>query len=279
MVRGLGAYSRDPGILEAVTDAGFESVVTPPFGRGGDRFYDDNAWLGLALVRHHELTGDDEFLALAQRIFSFVVSGWSNEPTWGIPGGIRWKEPLSNHSRNTCVNGPAAELAARLHEKTGDATYLDWASRIYDWTRSALLGPDGLYVDQIAPDGTLTPRIWSYNQGSMIGACVLLSRQTGEASFLDQAVETSAAYLGDLSVDQLRTQDPAFNAVLFRNLLLLDRERHDHRYRSLAAEYGSAMWTGGRSRHGLFEGNGSPLNNAAAMVQIYALLAGAEPHA
>jgi hypothetical protein len=39
------------------------------------------------------------------------------------------------------------------------------------------------------------------------------------------------------------------------------------------------MWEQKRRRHGLFAGNGSPLNNTAAMIQLYALLAGATPHA
>jgi predicted alpha-1,6-mannanase (GH76 family) len=156
--------------------------------------------------------------------------------------------------------------------------YLDWAMRIYDWTRGALLGPDGLYADRIAPDGSLTPTIWSYNQGSMIGAGVLLARQTSDSSFLHHAAETANIYIGSVGVVELTAQDPAFNAVLFRNLFLLDQLRPDHRYRSLAAEYSSAMWATKRLHHGLFEGNGSALNNAAAMVQIYALVAGAPPH-
>ena len=93
MVRGLASYSDDGNILESTEEAGFESVVTPPLGSGGDRYYDDNAWLGLALVRHYELTGDRAILRLAQRVFAFVISGWSTNATWQEPGGIRWKEP------------------------------------------------------------------------------------------------------------------------------------------------------------------------------------------
>ena len=278
MVIGLRAYSREPGIIDAEGDAGFESVVTAPLGRGGERYYDDHAWLGLALVRHHELTGDPVLLRLAARVFSFVVSGWSADAAWEVPGGIRWKEPSTNRSRNTCSNGPAAALAAKLFERTGDRPYLDWATRIYDWTRRALQGVDALYVDRIAPDGARNPTIWSYNQGSMIGSGVLLGRQTGESSYVDQAAETAAAYVGRTTVPDLVVQDPAFNAVFFRNLLVLDRERPDPRYRALASAFGTYTWEFGRTRGGLFAGNGSPLNNAAAMLQIYALLAGAEPH-
>jgi hypothetical protein len=73
-------------------------------------------------------------------------------------------------------------------------------------------------------------------------------------------------------------QDPAFNAVLLRNLLLLDEVRPDPRYRALASDYSTRMWETQRTRRGLFAGNGSPLNNTAAMLQIDALLAGAQPH-
>ena len=278
MVIGLRAYSKERGIMEAAGDAGFESVVTAPLGSGGDRYYDDHAWLGLALVRHHELTGDPAVLRLAGRVFSFVVTGWSAEETWEVPGGLRWKEPPTNRSRNTCSNGPAAALAAKLHESTGDRSYLEWATRIYDWTRRALLGADALYMDRIAPDGSRAATIWSYNQGSMIGSGVLLGRETGDPSYYDQAVETAAAYVGVTTVLELADQDPAFNAVFFRNLLVLDRERPDPRYRALLSDYGARMWETRRTRHGLFDGKGSPLNNAAAMLQIYALLAGAEPH-
>ena len=195
------------------------------------------------------------------------------------PCGIRWKEPTSNRSRNTCVNGPASELGAKLYETTRESIFLDWAVRIYDWTRRALLTSDGLFADQIAPDGTRTEVIWSYNQGSMIGAGVLLSQEMSEPSYLNHSLETASAYLDGRNAAELMSQDPAFNAVLFRNLFLLDLEQPNDQYRSKAAEYGSAMWATKRLRHGLFAGKGSPLNNAAAMVQIYALLAKAQPHA
>ena len=166
MVSGLKSYSRQPSVMEGEGDIGFESVVTPPLGGGGDRFFDDNAWLGLALVRHYELCGDPELLQLAATGFLFrgfrvvgrrrVADPWRNS----LEGAT------SNRSRNTCVNGPASELGAKLYETTRESIFLDWAVRIYDWTRRALLTSDGLFADQIAPDGdadrghlVLQPRI------------------------------------------------------------------------------------------------------------------------
>ena len=198
--------------------------VLPPFphGPGGDVFYDDNAWLGLALCRHHELNGSREAADLSHRVLDFVLTGWSTETTWRHPGGIRWKVPASNRSRNTCSNAPVAELAALIGVRDADETKLDWAKRIYAWVHTWLEGADRLYLDQIAPDGTVLPDIWSYNQGTMIGAGVLLHRATEDAGYLAQAESTAQAAVRHFSLDRLVAQGAAFNAVFFRNLLLLD---------------------------------------------------------
>ena len=277
---GLAAYHRShAAALGGSEPVGFESSVVAPLGRGGDVFYDDNAWLALALIAHHQLRGDGQALALARRLLAFVCSGWSSEPSWHHPGGIRWKEVASNTSRNTCSNGPVAEVAALVHLHTGDPEARTWARRIYEWVRSTLLDAHDLYVDRVAPDGTLASTIWSYNQGTMIGAGVLLHRITGEEQYLEQATATAAASLDRFSVQALTTQDAAFNAVFFRNLLLLDAAVPDPRVRALLLAYADEMWTRRQARTGLFGSGPSPLNDTAALIEVFALAAGAPPHA
>jgi len=278
--RGLRAYHRGPrSDLTSTDPIGFESVPPFPHGPGGDVFYDDNAWLGLALCHHHALTRSDEAADLSRRLLHFVLTGWSTDTTWSHPGGIRWKVPASNRSRNTCSNGPVAELAALIGTRDSDETKLDWAKRIYRWVHESLEGSGGLYLDQIAPDGTVLPDIWSYNQGTMIGAGVLLHRATGEADYLTRAKLTAQVALNHFSVNRLVGQNAAFNAVFFRNLLLLDAVSPDPAYRALAEEYGDWMWIERRDPlTGLFFGGKSFLNNTAPMIQIYALLSGSAPH-
>jgi len=292
LLRGLPAYHPDgPAVLTGSGAVGFNSTLATTPGGGGDVYFDDNAWLGLALVRHHELVqrnelvrhhqlpGDADPLALAGRLFDFVVSGWSYDDGWAVPGGIRWKADPANRSRNTCANGPAAALAVRLHHLTGDPTLLDWAVRIYSWTRSALLGPDGLYADRISPDGDVVDTRWTYNQGTMIGAGVLLADAIGDPSYLHHARATAAAAMDHFTLDRLVDDNPqAFNAVYFRNLALLDRAVPDPSYAAVAAAYDDVMWDHRVRWTGLFPGDGSPLNRTAPMVQIDALLAGAQPH-
>ena len=279
LLDGLPAYHPDgPAVLTGSGPAGFTAVIVSPWGTTGDVYYDDNAWLGLALVRHQELCGDDVSLPLAGRIFDFVASGWSDDD-WAVPGGIRWKDDPASRSRNACANGPAATLAVRLYRLTGDRSLLDWAVRIYGWTRSALLRPDGLYADRISPDGDLVDDLWTYNQGTMIGAGVLLAEATGDPRYLDQARTTATSAMARFTLDDLLdANDLAFNAVYFRNLALLDRVVPDPAYAAMAAAYDDVMWDDRDRRTGLFPGPGSPLNRSAPMVQIDALLAGAPPH-
>jgi hypothetical protein len=114
----------------------------------------------------------------------------------------------------------------------------------------------------------------------MIGAGVLLHRATGDTGYMAHATVTATAVIRRFSIPMLVKQDAAFNAVLFRNLFLLDQVTPDLAYRNLALAYSDEMWNKFRNpRTGLFRGGKSSLNNSAPMVEIYALLAGASPRA
>ncbi len=258
---------------------GFESAVVPPLGRGGDVFFDDNAWLGLAALAHHDLDSDPRTLRIAARILEFVLSGWSTGPSFTNPGGIRWKVGASNMSRNTCSNAPVCELAALIHDRTGDEEALGWSMRIYEWVRGSLLGSDSLYFDRIDPAGVAERTVWSYNQGTMIGAGVLLFGATGQEKYRRHAFATASAALSRFDVQTLLAQEAAFNAVFFRNLFLLDEFAWESGTRRLAASYADALWEKLRlARSGVQRHAVPKLNDAAALIEIYALLAGALPH-
>lgn len=277
---GLTAYSpHHQAVFEETGAVGFQSAVVAPLGQGGDVFYDDNAWIGLAMLRHHRLTGDRRLVDLARRILAFVLTGWTADQAWSHPGGIRWKVAAESTSRNACANAPTAALAVRVHQASEDPDALAWAVRIYQWTRDTLLGSDDLYGDRITPGGEIEPTRWSYNQGSMIGAGVLLHEVTGDQTYLDQARATAAASVAQFPAPALGAQGAAFAAVLLRNLLLLDRVAPDPRYRRLAVDFGAEQWAPGRRlANGLFRGAGPPLGRTAPMIEVYALIAGATPH-
>ncbi len=261
--------------------SGYESAVVPPLGCGGDRYFDDNAWLGLAAARHFETTGERRGLEVAREAWSFVASGWSDEAEAVHPGGVRWKDTPSSRARHACSTVPGAQLGVLVHRHTGDEEALGWAVAAYEWTRAVLVDPSGLCFDRISSDGRVDRTLWSYNQGSLVGAGVLLYEATHEEHYLGQAVASASAALSHFGPELLARQGPAFNTVYFRNLLVLvDRGYRPELggdIRASAAGYAAAMWAGDRCvRTGLFRGR-SPLGPTAPMLEICALLAGAAP--
>ncbi len=164
---GLAHYRRDSG-----TASGYDSAVRPPLGGGGDRFYDDNAWIGLDLIRQHRVTGAPAALARAVDVFAFLVSGWDADPSHPSPGGVFWVESSTNGDRNTVSTAPAAQLGFLLQSVgAGPPDTGAWAERMLQWTHTTLRDPaDGLYWDHIAADGRIERTKWSYNQGNVIGA-------------------------------------------------------------------------------------------------------------
>jgi len=253
----------------------FESAVAPPKGPGGSTYYDDNAWSALDLIHGYELTGNPTDLAVAQDTFNFIVSGWDTSQTDGCPGGVFW-EDVSGSQRNTTANAGSAEVGLELYQLTKDSSDLSWATQMYQWVNRCLTAPGGLYYDHVNPGGSVNTTIWSYNQGTMIGAGVLLYQITGTASYLDAAQNTAGAavsYFGTGTT--LENQGPAFDAIYFRDLFVLGQVQPTSAYGSEAQAYANFMWSQ-RASSGLFLQNGQTngVNGTAPMVEIYSLLAG-----
>jgi hypothetical protein len=130
-------------------------------------------------------------------------------------GGVRWVD-RGPTSWNTCSTGPTAELAFRLAAR-------DIGQAALAFLRRELRRGDGLYADHLREDGTVEPTVWSYNQGTPVGAGALAARLSGDDGLLVEARQTADAALAYFADDdRLWRQPPVFNAVFFRNLLLLD---------------------------------------------------------
>ena len=255
-----------------------QSAVAPPRGPGGNTYYDDNAWSALDLISAYRLTGDRIFLTAAQVLFNFVLTGWDTSQSDGCPGGVFW-EDVSGSQRNTSSNAANAEVGLELYRLTNNGIDLFAAAAMYQWVNKCLVSPGGLYYDHVNPGGSVNTTIWSYNQGTMVGAGVLLYQITGDGGYLTAARATAGAALAYFGTGAtLQGQGPAFNAIYFRNLFVLNQVQPNSAYGSEAQAYASYMWTQ-RNASGLFlqSGNTNGVNGTAPMVEIYSLLAGS-PH-
>lgn len=215
---------------ERADPPGYDSYVRE-YG-GGQKYYDDNEWLGLDFVDAYRTLGDPVYLEKAKAMFAFAISGWSDD----LGGGIYWREN-DTATKNTCSNGPAAVLALKLYQETGEQQYLHWAVRILGWLKQ-LQAPSGVYWDSLSANRTIDFRTYTYNTGTIIHANALLYAETGEQRYLDEA-----RALADASIAHFLRNDPAsgrafypdtpwFNAVLLRGYVALYRvdPAHDPRY-------------------------------------------------
>ncbi len=256
--------------------AAFDASVVPPAGPGGAKFYDDNEWVGIELMRMYELNHEPAALGAAEAIMAFVMAGWDSDPENACPGGVPFSNSSENTERNTVTDGPGAELALQLYRTTGIAQYLQFAEMAYNWVRTCLLSPNGLYADHINSRGTVAQTYWSYNQGSMIGAGVLLYQLTNNGAYLWQARQTAKAALAYYTPERLNGEIPFFPSVYFRNMLYLDSVTHDPPGAKVAQAFVDYAWQHLRLKNNLFVYGSPPASELlvqAAIVQIYGLLA------
>jgi|SRR5947209_1114289 len=278
---GLDSYldrnnSGAPEGLYTSTLAAFDGTVAPPAGPGGTKYYDDNDWIGIELARAYKLTRDPRVLASAEAVMAFEMAGWDTNPEHACPGGIPFSNSAENNDRNTVTTAPAAELGAQLYRITHNAQYLQFAVQAYEWVRRCLLAPSGLYADHISPRGVVEPMIWSYNQGTMIGAGALLYQATGNSGYLYDARQTARNALAYFTPGRLGSEIPFFPSVYFRNVIYLDSITHDPPGKRLAQAYVDYAWQHLRLANNLFVAGSPPtpqLLVQAPVAQIYALLA------
>jgi hypothetical protein len=270
--RGEGSEPAEAAGIAPPTLPSFNGNVVPP---GGASYYDDNEWVGIELARLYKQRHEAQLLEKAEQIMQFVMAGWQTNPKLACPGGVPFSDAPSNTERNTVTDGPAAELGVQLYRLTGNAAYLQFAQMAYEWVRRCLMAPNELYYDHIRLHGVIDPTEWSYNQGSMMGAGVLLYQATGNSGYLYQARQTAKAALSYFTVQRLLSENPFFVAVYFRNLMYLDSVTHDPPGPTLAQTYVNSVWVYQRLKSGLFVFGSPPssqLLTQAAIVQIYALL-------
>jgi hypothetical protein len=266
----LSAYSHP--------EPGRPSEFAPVFGGEGRVYYDDNLWIALALVQASKVEKETSPLKTASRLFTLVGDGRDTDDSHPCPGGVFWTRQGANHDRNTVTTANAALLALHLYRVSHSALYLDWARRAYDWTEKCLGGPNGLIADHIDLQGRVDPDTWSYNQGAMIAAGVQLFEATGDRHYLTGAVKTADASVRKIGDPLGSGEPPVFLAIFYRDLLELSTVVHDQRDLEALQTFGDEAWTKARNpRTGLFHfgGRGPTLLDQAAMVQVYAELAGA----
>lgn len=197
-----------------------------------NNYYDDMAWLGLALERSQRLLAVDNRSAI-HTIELELFDAWAPEKGGGIP----WRK--GDDFYNTPANGPASILLAR----TGRL----WrAQAMADWMDAHLRDPaTGLILDGVRTGGVLDRAVFSYCQGVVLGVETELAvrldvpRHRARVHALVAAVETHLCR--DLVIVGGGGGDGGlFDGILARNLAFVATTLpgecdEDEQARSLAA--------------------------------------------
>ncbi|RZM19663.1 MAG: hydrolase [Pedobacter sp.] len=147
-----------------------------------DRYYDDNGLVGIDYAEAYLNTRDEKYLARAKEVFTFIISGWTDQ----LGGGVFWLED-HHDQKPACTNGMATLTALKLYEGTKNAYYLEWGLKFYNWMHDNLRDSAGVFWNDKKMDGKPNKVYWTYNSGSMLEASVLLYRFTKEKKYLDEA--------------------------------------------------------------------------------------------
>lgn len=151
-------------------------------------YYDDVAWLGLALQRAAN-TADVRHPAAVRQITAQLNAGWTSQGG----GGIWWR--VGDDFKNVPSNGPAAILLARSEQPADQQRAVD----LGEWITAELVDADnglvwdGLRVNQDGSIRTVEKGVYSYCQGVYLGLCVELAALTGDDVWPQRAARTVAA--------------------------------------------------------------------------------------
>jgi predicted alpha-1,6-mannanase (GH76 family) len=223
------AQSRSPTAeREKVIGQVVRSIRLRNFGNWINEYYDDIAWLGLALQRAGHADG-------VPAISARLHEGWTAE----AGGGIWWRR--GDRFKNVPANGPAAIF----HAREGDVVR---AEELVDWMSERLVDPEtGLVWDGLRADtGEVVKLIYTYCQGVYLGACLEVSK----VDFVRRTIRAVAEHCapGGVLIGQGGGDGGLFAGILARYLALaasrLPPGEAASTARSLVLRSADACWAG-----------------------------------
>lgn len=167
----------------------YESFITS-FGEDWtwNEFNDDIMWMVLFCCRAYNATGDVKYKEQAIYHFDKV---YDRAISASLGGGLYWKNG-NTVTKNACINCPAAIAATYLYEFTKDNSYLEKAEKLLGWVTDTLFDSEsGAVKDNIHynedREAVIDETVYTYNQGTFIGAATRLYEITGNKKYSDNA--------------------------------------------------------------------------------------------
>jgi predicted alpha-1,6-mannanase (GH76 family) len=175
-------------------------------------YYDDMAWLAIALERAGRLTGVGRPKAL-DKLSEQFLNAWVPEDGGGIP----WRK--QDQFFNAPANGPAAIFLAR-HDR------LRRAQQMSDWLDETLIDPETHLVFDGVKAGSMVRAQYTYCQGVVLGLETELAVRTDDEEHAKRVHRLVAAVRDNMAHDGIIKgagggDGGLFNGILARYLALV----------------------------------------------------------
>ncbi|KAI1737729.1 glycoside hydrolase [Xylaria scruposa] len=167
----------------------------PPEQAGWEANDDQAYWVYNALTAMEygfdTLPGAPAWDVIATNAFNLYAERWQTDSTT-CGGGLKWQyNPKANGwtYKNAVTNGAFFQTAARLARYTGDQKYADWATKIWDWSRSVGLVSadyhvyDGTSDDKGANCSSVNHDEWSYNIATYLHGAAHMANFTDDPAW------------------------------------------------------------------------------------------------
>jgi predicted alpha-1,6-mannanase (GH76 family) len=176
-------------------------------------YYDDMAWLALALERASRLAGVEKPGALKKLCEQFV-NAWVPEDGGGIP----WRK--QDQFFNAPANGPAAIFLARYDDR------LRRAQQMSDWIDETLIDPETHLVFDGIKAGSLVRAQYTYCQGVVLGLETELAVRTKDTDHAKRVHRLVSGVRDNMAPDGVIRgagggDGGLFNGILARYLALV----------------------------------------------------------
>lgn len=182
-------------------------------------FYDDMAWMALAMLRAYDNTGVDAYNQVVHILWNDIKTGWDS--TFG--GGIYWQKEPRNF-KDVAANATACILASRLYREFSNNEDLEWAKKIHSWLKATLIdSSSGIIWDGIKLQGNeaiVQPQQYTYNYGTYLGACLELYKIEKDESFLNEAVKTANIAENSLETNGILKDEGGNDGGLFKGIYI-----------------------------------------------------------
>ena len=177
---------------QATGDTQYDYAISDAYAKNPNftnEYIDDTGWWALVWLQAYDITGNRNYLAMAETTTKYMHNYWDSQ----CGGGVYWS--TEKKYKASIANELFLAATAGLHNRIpGDTTYLGWATDEWNWFQGTGLISGNLVQDGLNVSGcTFSSATYTYNQGVVLLGLTEMSKATGATGLLTTARSIATA--------------------------------------------------------------------------------------